>query len=112
MTGFGGKYLVNSFDNGDGATGTLTSPRFTIRYPYINFRIGGGNFHRKTCLNLRIGREVVRTAAGNKTERLEWKSWDVSALKGKRAFLQIVDQETQPGGHILVDDIEFADRAR
>jgi hypothetical protein len=43
VTGFGGKYLVNTYLGGDQSTGTLTSPEFEIKRPYIHFRIGGGN---------------------------------------------------------------------
>ncbi|AMW13412.1 glycosyl hydrolase family 32 [Streptomyces qaidamensis] len=42
VSGFDGKGLANSFHGGDGATGTLTSPEFTVDSPYLNFRIGGG----------------------------------------------------------------------
>ncbi|WP_279345122.1 GH32 C-terminal domain-containing protein [Streptomyces sp. HP-A2021] len=42
VTGFDGKGLANSFHGGDGATGTLTSPSFTVDNPYLNFKIGGG----------------------------------------------------------------------
>ncbi|MFJ8629558.1 GH32 C-terminal domain-containing protein [Streptomyces sp. NPDC093568] len=42
VTGFDGKGLANSFHGGDGATGTLTSPSFTVSSPYLNFKIGGG----------------------------------------------------------------------
>jgi uncharacterized protein (DUF608 family) len=109
VTGFGGKYLVNTFLDGDRSTGTLTSPEFTVRRPYVNFRIGGGSFPGKTCINLLIDGKVVRTATGKDNEKLEWDSWEVSELKGRRAVLEIVDRETAPWGHVNVDDIQFAD---
>ncbi|MDT0574135.1 GH32 C-terminal domain-containing protein [Streptomyces sp. DSM 3412] len=42
VSGFDGKGLANSFHGGDGATGVLTSPTFTVDSPYLNFKIGGG----------------------------------------------------------------------
>src|SRR5258708_218704 len=49
VTGFLGKGLVNSFFQGDGSTGTLTSPEFTIERRYLRFLIGGGGWEHKTC---------------------------------------------------------------
>ena len=43
VTGYQGNGLVNSFNDGDGATGTLTSPAFTVDKRYLNFLVGGGN---------------------------------------------------------------------
>ncbi|MFJ8104813.1 GH32 C-terminal domain-containing protein [Streptomyces sp. NPDC096132] len=43
VTGFEGKAFANSFHGGDAATGTLTSPEFTVAGDYINFKVGGGN---------------------------------------------------------------------
>jgi sucrose-6-phosphate hydrolase SacC (GH32 family) len=37
-----GSGLVNSFLGGDGSTGTLTSPAFTVDQRYLNFLVGGG----------------------------------------------------------------------
>ncbi|QFR02257.1 glycoside hydrolase family 32 protein [Streptomyces phaeolivaceus] len=42
VSGFDGSGLANSFHSGDGTTGTLTSPAFTVDSPYLNFKIGGG----------------------------------------------------------------------
>ncbi|MEU9670314.1 GH32 C-terminal domain-containing protein [Streptomyces bobili] len=42
VDGFDGKGLANSFHSGDGATGTLTSPSFTVDSGYLNFKVGGG----------------------------------------------------------------------
>lgn len=43
VSGFPGNYLVNSFNGGDGSTGTLSSQTFTISKPHLNFLVGGGN---------------------------------------------------------------------
>ncbi|KQW09130.1 glycoside hydrolase family 32 protein [Streptomyces sp. Root369] len=43
VTGSDGKAFANSFHGGDAATGTLTSPAFTVTSNYINFKVGGGN---------------------------------------------------------------------
>jgi fructan beta-fructosidase len=34
--------LANSFHGGDGSTGLLTSPKFTVASRYLNFKVGGG----------------------------------------------------------------------
>ena len=44
VEGFQGRGLVNSFFGGDGSTGTLTSPEFTINRKSIRFLIGGGGW--------------------------------------------------------------------
>lgn len=109
VTGFGGKYLVNSFRGGDASTGTLTSPEFTIQRPYVQFRIGGGSHEGRTCMNLLVDGKIERTATGKNNEKLEWDFWEVSQFAGKKAVIQIVDQATEGWGHINIDDIRFAD---
>lgn len=115
--GFLGRGLVNSFRGGDLATGTLTSPPFTIERPYLNFLIGGGGYPGETCLNLLVGGSVVRTATGPNTapggsERLDWAGWDVTDLLGKTATLQVVDRRTGGWGHINVDQVVQSQRPR
>ncbi|HNY84960.1 MAG TPA: glycoside hydrolase family 32 protein [Candidatus Hydrogenedentes bacterium] len=114
VSGYKGKRLVNSFHQGDGATGTLTSPEFTIERPHISFLIGGGKHPGETCINLLVGGEAVRTATGPNdkpggSERLRWQSWDVRELAGKKAVIQIVDSRTDGWGHVNVDHIVFGD---
>lgn len=115
VTGFEGKGLVNSYFNGDGTTGTLTSPPLRIERRYINFLIGGGMHPARTCINLLVDGKVVRTATGPNdkpggSERLDWHSWDVRDLAGKTAVIQIVDQERGGWGHINIDHIVQSDR--
>src|SRR5580704_923220 len=92
VSGFGGEGLVNTFLHGDDAQGTLTSPEFTIRRPYIQFRIGGGNRPHLACINLLSGGKVVRMATGKDNEKLLWDFWDVSDLLGQPAEIRIVDR--------------------
>lgn len=117
VSGFMGNGLVNSYLQQDSATGFLTSPPFRVEQDYINFLIGGGGFAGKTCMNLLVGDEVVRTAVGQNvseggSEALVWKNWNVEDLKGKKAVLQIVDQRTEGWGHINVDHILQSDTPR
>ena len=117
VSGFEGKGLVNSYFQGDGTTGTLTSPPLKIERKYINFLLGGGMHPASTCINLLVDGKVVHTATGPNdkaggTERLDWHSWDVSAWAGKQAVIQIEDQETGGWGHINIDHIVQSDRRR
>jgi len=117
VSGFEGAGLVNSFFGGDVTTGVLTSPRFTIERPHINFLIGGGMHAGKACMDLLLDGAVVRTATGPNdrpggTERLGWESWDVSDLVGREVRIRIVDEVSGGWGHINIDQIVQSDRAR
>ncbi len=87
-----GQFLVNTHasapgsDSGtrDTATGTLTSPSFTISRHFINFLIGGGNHPGQTCLNLMVGGQVVRSATGADSNQLTPGYWDVRDLEGQK----------------------------
>ncbi len=117
VSGYEGKGLVNSYYDGDGTTGTLTSPPFKIERRYINFLIGGGMHPGETCINLLVGEKTVRTATGPNdrpggSEALDWSGWEVSDLVGQMARIQIVDRHTGGWGHINVDQIVQSDRKR
>lgn len=109
--GYSGNYLINSFANADSAMGKMLSKEFTIADNYINFLIGGGNKPGITCINLLIDGKTVLTETGNDSETLEPKGWNVSAYKGKKARLQIVDNDSGPWGHINIDRIVFSNVA-
>ncbi len=115
VSGFLGKGLVNTFFEGDGSTGTLTSPEFTIERKYIRFLIGGGKNPDKLALQLLVGGKVVQTATGQNdkpggSEELAVDFWDVSEFAGKKAIIRIVDEATGPWGHINVDHLVQTDK--
>ncbi len=94
----------------DRPIGTLTSPEFTVDRKFISFRIGGGDYNGRTCLNLLVDGKVVRTATGHRSDYLVPEKWDVSPYRGKTARLEAVDQEIGDWGHINVDRILLTDQ--
>ena len=113
MKGFSGKGFVCTFtpEKGYAATGKATSKEFTIEKPFITFKIGGGKFPGKACLNLVVEGETVRTETGDGTGRFVDASWDVAELVGKKAHFEIVDAtDSQQRGYVLVDDVRLDSR--
>ncbi len=102
--------VASSEIEGDGPTGTLTSPEFKIGRKYISFRIGGGDYEHDTCINLIINGKVVKSATGWRSDRLAPTSWDVSTFHGQKAQVQIVDNAKSDWGHINVDCIIQTDK--
>ena len=115
VSGFAGRGLVNSYLGGDGATGTLVSPEFSIERPYISFLIGGGKDLEKTAMHLVVDGNVVRRATGPNdrpggTEALEPGHWDVKEFVGRKAMIRIIDAAGGGWGHVNVDQIVQTDR--
>lgn len=93
LVGFEGKFLANSFHNGDDSRGTLTSKPFRIERDYINFLIGGG-MSQYTYIELLVnGQSVHKTHNLIESETLQLMSWDVKAYKDQEAILRIVDNQ-------------------
>jgi len=110
VSGFLGKGLVNTYDPaGDGPVGTLVSPEFAIDKKYLHLLVGGGPFVERTCVDLMVEGKKVASATGQKTETLQWNSWDVRRWIGQKATIRIVDKDTGPWGHILADQIMLSD---
>ncbi len=109
VSGYTGSKLLNSYVNGDASTGKLQSQSFKITKNNINFLIGGGNDVSKTCIRLLIDGNIVRSTAGDNSELLKWKGWNVTEFIGKDAQIEVVDMNTGSWGHILVDQIMFSD---
>ncbi|QUQ66962.1 glycoside hydrolase family 32 protein [Kutzneria sp. CA-103260] len=106
---FHGDGVASSELQGDGLTGTITSPEFTIQRRYLAFGIGGGDYEYVTCLNLVVDGQVVRSATGRNTDTLMPDSWDVGELAGRTARIQLVDNASGDWGHVIVDHVVQTD---
>ena len=94
----------------DNATGKLTSRPFKIERNFIQFWIGGGNHAGKTCLNLLVDGKVVQSATGQANNLMSVQQFDVQALAGKQAIIEIVDAQQGAWGNIGVGRITFTDK--
>lgn len=111
VSGWLGSRFLDSFtdDGGDGATGTLTSPSFTIDRSTLAFLVGGGHHPDHEAVQLVVDGEVVASSTGTDSERLRWDSWDVSALRGRTAQFRVVDDLRAGWAHVLVDQVLLTD---
>ncbi|WIB00847.1 discoidin domain-containing protein [Curtobacterium sp. MCBA15_012] len=111
VSGWLGKGFLDSFtdDDGDGATGTLTSPAFTIDRSTLAFLVGGGRHPDHEAVQLLVDGQVVEQATGTDSEVLRWASWDVSALRGRTAQLRVVDDLRAGWAHVLLDQVLLTD---
>lgn len=102
-----GAKRINTYEGGpkgDDNTGTMTSPEFTIDQDNLSFLIGGGKGENgNLAVELLVDNDVVRTASGSDDGLLNWKTWNVSALRGKQARLRINDRATGGWGHLTFD---------
>lgn len=96
---------------GDQLTGTLTSQAFTIRRPYITFRIGAGNLPGEVGVRLLVDDQPIELATGVDSETMIVVSADVRPYVGKQARLQVFDHASGGWGHINVDDFRGTDKA-
>ena len=104
--------IAKSDNGGDAATGTLTSPEFTIERGYINFLVSGGNWPDDVNVELIVSGTVVRTAIANHQDNMFWFTWDVMDLLGSSAKIVVNDNYTGNWGRITVDDFEQSDTRR
>ena len=56
-----------------------------------------------------VNNKVVRSASGTNSETLRWIAWNVNEYAGVEAQIRIVDNQTGGWGHVLTDQIIFAD---
>ena len=112
LIGMQGHGLVDSYVHRDPPTGKMTSPEFTIERTFISFMISGGAYPGRTCMNMVIDGQVVRTATGKNSSTMAWVDWGVRQFAGKRAHLEIVDAVSGGWGHVNIDQIEFRDTPR
>jgi beta-fructofuranosidase len=110
VAGFCGRHLANSWGpNGDADTGTCTSPEFELTHDYLRLRIGGGDRGEHLGVRCLIDGDVRFTAAGDDSETLVARVWDVRRFRGRKARLVLVDEWVQGWGHVLLDHVELTD---
>jgi len=116
-----GKYWIGTYENcpkggtpgaeqGDKATGTLTSDLFKLEKPWISFLIGGGNMPQKeyAAIQLADGTEIFR-ATGKNSEALQRVTFDATKYVGQQIRIQLVDNEVIGWGHLNFDDFKQTD---
>jgi levanbiose-producing levanase len=114
LPGMVGTAALDTFaGGGDPATGTITSPAFTLDRNHLHFLIAGGHHPSgspgETSINLIVNGQVVRTATGDDTGVLKPIDWDVSGLQGQNAQVRVIDQATGAWGHLMVDQLVLSD---
>ncbi|KAK9343585.1 glycosyl hydrolase [Lipomyces starkeyi] len=120
VMGYLGNGIMTTYLSGNGGTGTITSPKFTIRKDYISFLIAGGYYpynpvtagtpeDNQVSVNLVVAGKTVHSQTGTNTENLVWRSWNVAGWVGQEAYLVITDFNTGPSAHLHVDEIVFSD---
>lgn len=100
-------FFVSSFQAGlgDRAVGTLTSSPFTLVGERMLLMVAGGHDPDHLRVSLVVDGERRFSETGARSEIFGRREWDVSALRGKQAVLEIVDQVDGNWGHIMVDEI-------
>jgi sucrose-6-phosphate hydrolase SacC (GH32 family) len=105
-------YLGNAYAGNlskNSHTGKMRSRAFKINHNTINFLIAGGHNPDSLSLRLIIDGNVYRSTTGDNSVVFKWQGWDVHDLKGKQAYLEIIDLSTDnTNGSIAVDHILFA----
>jgi hypothetical protein len=101
-------HFIDSFTDADGdnATGSMLSPPFTLRGDCLRLLVGGGRDPERLRVSLLIGDQRVFSETGGNWDTLGRREWDIAALRGQTARIEIVDRAKGAWGHILVDEIE------
>ena len=88
---------------GASATGTLTSPEFSVKKKYLCFLVGGPHNLQSIAVQLLHEGRVVRAATGAGGVTLRMVAFDMTEFMGKNVRIRLVDQHSSVGGCIMVD---------
>ncbi|MGE5234603.1 MAG: hypothetical protein ACM3OB_10880 [Acidobacteriota bacterium] len=100
---FGGSFFASSDHPSPGTTGWAVSPEFILPSGRLRLLVGGTNAPDRVGAYLLVDGERRRSAAGSGSDELRPVEWDVPDLVGKKARLELVDDD--PNGYLLVDDL-------
>ena len=88
---------------GGQATGTLTSPEFSVQKGYLSFLIGGARNPQALAVQLLHEGRVVRSATGTGHATLRMVAFDMRPFMGKTVQIRLVDQLRNVEGFLVVD---------
>ncbi len=88
---------------GGQATGTLTSPTFSVEKGYLSFLIGGARNSQALAVQLLHEGQVVRSATGTGHATLRMVAFDMRPFMGKTVQIRLVDQLRNVDGFLVVD---------
>lgn len=91
---------------GDEPKGVLRSIPFTLTGKAIMFRVGGGK-EENLMVRLLVEGNRVRTATGERHEEMRYVVWDVSRFENRTAEIEIIDNSSEPWGHINADEFRY-----
>lgn len=115
LQGAEGRYAASSFAGTDRVIGRLVSPRFVIRHPFLTFLIAGGRQPGLLGVHVVLVNQAapllrdLRFETGRGHDRLERRTVDLTPFLGQEAQIEIIDEDTGKGGHIVVDDLRLVD---
>ncbi len=94
----------------DKQAGVMVSPLFELLGDRASFLVGGGQAPLTyVALCDEKGEELIR-AGGAKGPQMVRRHWDVSAWRGRKLFLRVVDRSKAGWGHITFDDFSCEGR--
>ncbi|MBX7168570.1 MAG: PSD1 and planctomycete cytochrome C domain-containing protein [Pirellulales bacterium] len=116
LVGAVGQGVCASATRADAAVGRLVRRDVHIEHRYLTFLIAGDNAEREAGLNLIFNSQVLPEprdvcATGEGTMRLSRRWFNVQPYRGHDVTLEIVDERSEPGGRVFVDELQFTDES-
>ncbi len=108
-----GKFHLSTIAAADGVDEmqevVFQSPEFVINGDNASFLASGGFDPESLYVSLvdAESKEVLRTAGGAHGPQMKRTTWDVSKLKGKTVFLQVIDRNADKWRHLTFDDFSI-----
>jgi len=106
-----GTYFLSTLESADGQRpddsfqGVIESPVVILDAPDISLLVGGGTGPDVYVALCTLDGKEVAYARGANGQKLQKRSWSVSALVGKPVFFRVADRTNGSWGHITLDSL-------
>ncbi|KUG53879.1 glycosyl hydrolase family 32 [Kocuria rosea subsp. polaris] len=100
---YGKPAFIRIVDNATGPWGHLTLDHMVLGSTPAQPR------STETSVSLLVDGKTVRSATGDNSETLDWKSWDLRPFRGQQATIRITDNNRAGWGHVLADEFTLSD---